>query len=239
MYGSGFCRVYNEFGWNVYPEVFGERLLRWLDRNGIPVRTALDLGCGTGVLCRVLSAAGISASGVDLSEAMVAVARENAPGLRFDVGDMVTWRPERPVDLVTCTGDALNHLFGLGDVARVFENAAGYLTPGGVFVFDLLSEGEIPDDEPFVLRYSDTVSARFRTSREDGAVHLHIDVFEQDVLKFEEDILEKVHEIGAVTALLEKAGLTLMQCGHRLLPDEGADAATWFVAARKGTETGK
>ena len=30
MYGSLFCRVYNEFGWNVYPEVFAEQLLRWL-----------------------------------------------------------------------------------------------------------------------------------------------------------------------------------------------------------------
>lgn len=27
MYSDVFCKVYNEFGWNYYPEIFGEHLL--------------------------------------------------------------------------------------------------------------------------------------------------------------------------------------------------------------------
>ena len=27
MYSDIFCKVYNEFGWNYYPEIFGEQLL--------------------------------------------------------------------------------------------------------------------------------------------------------------------------------------------------------------------
>ena len=27
MYSDIFCKVYNEFGWNYYPEAFGEQLL--------------------------------------------------------------------------------------------------------------------------------------------------------------------------------------------------------------------
>ena len=34
MYSDVFCRVYNELGWNAYPEVFGQRLLQWLERQG-------------------------------------------------------------------------------------------------------------------------------------------------------------------------------------------------------------
>ena len=30
MYSDVFCKVYNEFGWNYYPEAFGEQLLKWL-----------------------------------------------------------------------------------------------------------------------------------------------------------------------------------------------------------------
>ena len=31
MYSSAFCRVYNEFGWNVYPEVFAAQLKNFKD----------------------------------------------------------------------------------------------------------------------------------------------------------------------------------------------------------------
>ena len=233
MYSSVFCRVYNEFGWNVYPEVFAEELLAWLAHAGIAVKSALDLGCGTGILCRKLSEAGISACGVDLSADMIAVARENAPDLSFSVGDMTCWKPEGPVDLVTCTGDALNHLFSLSDVEKVFVNVAGCLQPGGLFVFDLLNEREIPDDEPFTLDYDERTRAVFRTTREDDVIRLHIEVFDREVQTVSEDIRERLHDVDAVTGLLEKAGLPLLQRGHKLLPGECPEAATWFIIARK------
>ena len=47
MYSDVFCKVYNEFGWNYYPEVFGQQLLKWLEREKIRVSTSLDLACGT------------------------------------------------------------------------------------------------------------------------------------------------------------------------------------------------
>ena len=233
MYSSVFCRIYNEFGWNVYPEVFAEQLWRWLEARGASVKTALDLGCGTGVLCRALSGHGVEARGVDLSEGMIAIARERAPALRFDVGDMVTCRPEGPFDLVTCTGDALNHIFDPADLRRIFANVRDCLRPGGLFVFDLLGEGEIPDDEPFTLDYSDAVRAVFRTVREGETVRLHIDVYENGVFAFDEDILEKLHGVEMVLSMLREAGLAVVHCGHRL-PDDAEDAAAWFVAAAKG-----
>ena len=170
MYGSLFCRVYNEFGWNVYPEVFAERLWRYLEQRGRPVRSALDLGCGTGVLCQALAAHGIEASGVDLSEAMIAIARERSGALRFIAHDMVTYRDEAQYDLITSTGDALNHIFAPDDLSRAFENVHFCLRDGGLFVFDLLRESEVPDDEPFELDYSETVRARFQTTRETGGI---------------------------------------------------------------------
>ena len=239
MYSSAFCRVYNEFGWNVYPEVFAGQLLRLMEREGIRARTALDLGCGTGVLCRALAEHGIDARGVDLSGDMIALARANAPSLRFDTGDMITWRARERFDLVTCTGDALNHIPRPDDVRRVFENVYAMLTPGGRFVFDLLGEGEIPDDEPFCLDYSDSVRAVFRTVREPGAaVRLSVSVYENGALAFEETILEQLHPIEEVLALLRETGFAVLHCGHRLSEDEGADAAAWFVTAGKGPEHG-
>ena len=42
MYSDAFCKVYNEFGWNYFPEAFGEQLLIWLEENHVEVKTSLD-----------------------------------------------------------------------------------------------------------------------------------------------------------------------------------------------------
>ena len=64
MYSDVFCKVYNEFGWNYYPEAFGEQLLQWLSDRDLHPRTAMDLACGTGVLCRIMKAQGIEITDV-------------------------------------------------------------------------------------------------------------------------------------------------------------------------------
>ena len=234
MYSDVFCKVYNEFGWNYYPEAFGEQLLQWIERQGIPVRTALDLACGTGVLCRILQKAGIESRGMDFSSGMIDIARQESPEIPYDVADMILYRPDAQFDLVTCTGDALNHIPDLADVEKIFANIHAYLAPGGYFVFDLLDEREISTEEPFDLDFDEYISARFRITRpEEKKVHLQTQVFEDGVHSFTEDIFETVHELEAVCALLRRRGFHIERCAHRLLED-GTDVATWYIVARKG-----
>lgn len=47
-----------------------------------------DVGCGPGYVTRHLHDLGLDAFGVDLSPEMIAIARRDYPGLRFDVGTM-------------------------------------------------------------------------------------------------------------------------------------------------------
>lgn len=234
MYGSLFCRVYNEFGWNEYPRVFGEQLLRWLDQKEIKVRSALDLGCGTGVLCALLNSRGIESEGIDLSEEMLKVARENAPGLRFTAADMTEYRPRRCFDLVTCTGDAINHLPDLQAIGRTFDNVYSALNPEGCFVFDLLNENEVPEGEEFELDYSESIRARFHAVRNDrGFIELRVAVYEDGWLKFEETIREKLYEPNLIRELLRQSGFEVLQFSDRLLLESNTHGTTWFVVARK------
>ena len=234
MYSDVFCKVYNEFGWNYYPEAFGEQLLQWIERQGIPVRTALDLACGTGVLCRILQKAGIESRGMDFSSGMIDIARQESPDIPYDVADMILYRPDAQFDLVTCTGDALNHIPDLADVEKIFANIHAYLAPGGYFVFDLLDEREISAEEPFDLDFDEHISARFQITRpQQNKVHLQTQVFEDGVHSFTEDIFETVHQLDTVCALLRRQGLQIERCAHRLLED-GTDVATWYIVARKG-----
>ena len=233
MYSDVFCKVYNEFGWNYYPEAFGQQLLKWLETTGIKPKTALDLGCGTGVLCEILKEAGMDVSGMDFSSGMIEIARQRDPQIPYEVADMITYRPEKQFDLVTCTGDALNHIGDLTDVEKIFHNVRAYLAPGGYFVFDILNENEVSDSEPFEMDFSDTTKVWFQMTRPgEKKVNLCIRVWESGQPEFEENIRETVHDPKQICALLEKAGLRVCRCADSLLED-GSHGTTWFVIAKK------
>lgn len=233
MYSDVFCKVYNEFGWNYYPEIFGEQLLQWLKQKNLQPKTAMDLACGTGILCGILAEAGIEASGMDFSSGMIDIARQNNPHISFDVADMTTYRPAKQFDLVTCTGDAVNHIPELLDVEKIFQNVYAYLVPGGYFVFDLLNEHEVSTSEPFEMDFTDTTKVWFQMTRPgENKVNLKIKVFEDGSLAFEENIRETIHDPAAICMLLEKCGFKEITCRDRLLP-ENNPGTTWFVTVRK------
>lgn len=232
MYSEVFCKVYNEFGWNYYPEIFGQQLLQWLEQKGLRPRRAMDLACGTGVLCEILHQNGISASGMDFSAGMIEIARQRNAEIAYDVADMITYRPEARFDLVTCTGDALNHIADPADVERIFHNVRSYTAPGGWFIFDILNENEVSTSEPFEMDFSEDLRVWFQMTRPgEKQVNLKIRVYEKGTLKFEENIRETIHDPDRICGLLRKAGFEVVKCADRLL-DEGNHGTTWFVIAR-------
>ena len=234
MYSDAFCKVYNEFGWNYFPEAFGEQLLLWLEENQVKVKSSLDLACGTGVLCEILYAKGIDASGMDFSEGMIEIAKSRNSEISYEVADMITYRPEKKFDLVTCTGDAINHIMELSDVAKIFQNVYDYLAEEGCFIFDILSEKEVPMAEPIDLDFSEEVKAQFMvTTDQDGYINLKTTVYESDGQQFEENIRETVHDEKEICKLLTNVGFQLIKCDHHLLENEGNHSATWYIIAKK------
>ena len=200
----------------------------------IHIEKSLDLACGTGVLCEILHAHGINASGMDFSEGMIAIARERNPKIHYDVADMITYRPDQKFDLVTCTGDALNHIMELSDIDRIFANVYNDLEDGGYFIFDILNEKEVPMEEPIDLDFSDTVKAQFMVTHDpDGRINLKTTVFENGIRQFEENIKEIVHDEKAVCELLCKNGFRVEKCSNHFLENEGNYSKTWYVIARK------
>ena len=233
MYSDIFCKVYNEFGWNYYPEIFGEQLLLWLNRNGVSPKNSMDLACGTGVLCRILRDAGIEAAGMDFSSGMIGIAREADPEGHYDVADMTAYCPETRYDLVTCTGDAVNHIMDINDVAKIFRNVYAYTAPGGYFIFDLLNEREVSASDPFESPFGDDLQVWFQMTRPaENKVTLTIRVYEGDTLQLEENIRETIHDPAAICNLLKEAGFSSVRCSDRLLEDSNP-GTTWFIIARK------
>lgn len=234
MYSDIFCKVYNEFGWNYYPEIFGEQLMLWLSQHDLHPGNSLDLACGTGILCGLLRKNGIAARGVDLSEGMIRIARENEPGIPFDVGNMITYRPEDKFDLVTCTGDAINHITALCDVETIFQNVFFCLNPGGFFIFDILNEREVSTSEPFEMDFDERTRVWFQMTRPaENRVNLCIRVYENGQLQLEENIRETIHDPIEICRMLEKTGFRVIKCADRLPDGDGGHGTTWFVIAQK------
>ena len=233
MYSDIFCKVYNEFGWNYYPEAFGEQLLQWMQVQNFHHKTALDLACGTGVLCEILTEHGIAAAGMDFSSGMIDIARSRNPRIPYEVADMTTYCPDKQFDLVTCTGDAVNHIGTLTDVEAIFRNVYEYLAPGGYFVFDLLNENEVSDSEPFEMDFDASTRVWFQMTQPAGnKVNLTIRVYENGVLQLDEVIQETIHQPKVICSLLKKCGFRVLRCADRMLTD-GGHGTTWFLIVQK------
>ena len=115
-----------------------ERLFR---RSAIPVRTVLDLGCGTGTIACLLSQRGYRVMATDLSEEMLTQAAEKAMACKepplFVLQSMPRLHLPEPVDAAISTLDSLNYLTRERDIRETFRRVFRFLKPGGSFIFDV------------------------------------------------------------------------------------------------------
>lgn len=122
-------------------------ILEILRRSGVPGGLVVDLGCGSGLWARELLRAGYRVLGIDISEAMIGLARRNAPGAEFRVGSLFG-APIPPCEAVTAVSEVLNYLFDPENeeqgLERLFGRVHEALRPGGVFVFDVIGPGQVP-----------------------------------------------------------------------------------------------
>jgi trans-aconitate 2-methyltransferase len=100
-------------------------------------RRVFDLGCGPGNSSALLQSRfpGAELVGLDTSEAMLAHARRAAPGARFVRGDIGSWAPGAPADLIFCNA-ALQFV---ADHHRLIPRLAAFLAPGGALAAQMPS----------------------------------------------------------------------------------------------------
>lgn len=138
---------YDPFAWfynRYWGSTFADRFLAVIEQlllSHLPEGArVLDLCCGTGQLAGVLSDQGFRVTGLDASEAMLAMARENAAGVEFILGDARRFALPAHFHGVLSTFDSLNHLMTLDDLTWAFRNVHSALLDGGRFLFDLNME---------------------------------------------------------------------------------------------------
>jgi 2-polyprenyl-3-methyl-5-hydroxy-6-metoxy-1,4-benzoquinol methylase len=104
-----------------------------------PLGRALDVGCGPGVLCRLLAGVGFDVNGVDISENMIQKAKESLSECLGDVDGRLYHSPDGNLPF-----DPAEHQFRLIAALSVLEYVAdrrsfvkrltGLLEPGGCLI---------------------------------------------------------------------------------------------------------
>ena len=113
---------------------------RWrADPDG--VCSVLDLCCGTGLLAGELIARGYRVTGVDASDAMLALARKRlGPGVPLSRMTLPDLTVDGVFDAAVCTFDGFNYL-APDELRQTMAAVALRLRPGGWLVFDLHTDG--------------------------------------------------------------------------------------------------
>lgn len=132
-------RLYDDLAW-VWPIISPhedyveevEQFVRAIQQYAhIPVESLLDLGCGGGHNDHYFQRY-FKVTGIDLSEAMLTLARRLNPGVDYQVGDMRTVTVEETFDAVVIA-DAITYMLDEDNLQAAFANAYRCLKPGGVF----------------------------------------------------------------------------------------------------------
>ena len=134
-------------------------VLERLKACGCNPRTLLDIGCGTGRHALEVARQGIAVTGVDMSQTMLAMGREEleranelpAHGLTLPCllpGDTRNVRLGKIFDAVTSLFHVMSYQNTEEDALAELETAMLHLQPGGVFLFDFWYGPGVLTDPP-------------------------------------------------------------------------------------------
>ena len=209
----------------------------------------LDLACGTGSLSLELAALGYEVIGTDGSEEMLSWAMRKSLAAGYNIlylrQPMEELNLYGTVDVCVCALDSLNHLADEAALARVITRVALFLSPGGLFLFDLntaCKHERILADNVFFYDLPE-VCCVWQNAYQGGEGHrvdIALDFFvpgEKGLYRREsERFSERVFAPEEVSEQLRKSGLETLAVysGDTLEPIQSESQRAVYVTRKKG-----
>lgn len=218
---TDFAQYYDALTQNAGYEERAEYLCALLRRYHHPWGETLDLACGTGSLTLEFKKRGIDIYGVDGSTEMLAQAQAKAA----QAGEQILFLHQQMqkldlygcADTVFCTLDSLNHLLTQRDLFAAFERVSLFLSPDGLFVFDMntpYKHREVLGNNTFVYD-TDAVYCVWQNRYLPAGhrVDITLDFFSRTGKLYQrsgEHFFERAYEDAHVRRLLQQAGLEVV-----------------------------
>jgi SAM-dependent methyltransferase len=202
-------------------------LIESLRRRGFERGLVVDLGCGSGILSEMIVEAGYEVLGIDLSPAMIVLARARVPGGTFRVESLLTAKLPSCI-AVAAVGECFNYAFdprlSRAALASQFRQIHHSLKRGGLFLFDVAEPGrvprgaayrvfvEAPDWAAFVVAEEDSrsrrLTRRITSFRRVGALYRRDQETHELCLIPRQELTEELRKIGFRVRILHGYGPT-------------------------------
>lgn len=245
---SEFARVYDTFMEDTPYDKWIGFIESCMDEHHIVPRIMCDLGCGTGKMCEVFAERHIEVIGIDSSQEMLMVAKENAAAkeqnILYLMQNMSEFELYGTVDVIYSACDSINYLLEEEEVLSTFRWVNNYLEPGGLFIFDvntLYKYEEILGDQTFADQTEDAayIWENYYDEKEqvnEFIVNFFIKDEDNKYTRTEECHYQRAYTIEALKGFLEEAGLELIGIydDYSSKPYSESTLRATFVAREKG-----
>ena len=239
---------YDRFTYDVDYPAWASYIQAHFAKAPLPGSTVLDLACGTGSLTRELARRGYEMIGVDQSPEMLAEAAEKNRGAApiepiFLCQSMEKLDLYGTVDACVCCLDSVNYVTDPKKLQRAFGRVHLFLTPGGLFLFDVNSPEKLEglDGQVFLDETEDAYCVwRAEFSRRSRVCSYFMDLFQLDPSTGQWDRGEELHReraytVEELTAMLEQTGFSQVRTyGElKLRPPRPGEQRIFFTARKE------
>ena len=149
------------------PDLF-DMMKRYVKKN----LKAIDLGCGTGRLTKVIFDHQMDVKGIDLDAAMIQYASKSYPNIQFFEQNMVDALIDH-YHLITCFGNTLPHL-NPENLLLFLKKVKDRLDPNGYCIIEMLNYDKIMKEKPDHLKLIEV----------DGIQFSRLYTYQQDSIQF-------------------------------------------------------
>lgn len=219
-YGPLFADYYNRNAASYASEIAPRIRSYYESEFPVPIKSLLDIGCGTGQLALHFLKHDYRVLGVDSSRYMVNCAYQNTAeyiekGLaEFVQANASNYSTEQQFGLAVSTNDTLNHFTSAQALCSCFDLVANSLVEGGFFIFDLNTKYGLTNgwNKTTIINTSDTVvvNRKFYDGGEKALAHVtgFLRNLDGSYDRFEEHFHNMVFEMKWIKACLSERGFS-------------------------------
>lgn len=148
----------NEFYEEKLRHPVNKKFYECFSKGGTPHPKILDLGCGAGYDSKVMADLGAKVIGVDLSENLIQIAKENVKGCKFFVGDIMDKLTNLgKFDGIMCLATVIH--ISIDKIRDTLQNMAAALKKGGLLIVSVV-DGVGKNIEKSLVKIDDEVYDR-------------------------------------------------------------------------------